>query len=62
MQRGHACITCVVEFATPEEHKAHYRDDWHRYNLKRKIAGLKSVTRLNFEQRKGACGVSGNAR
>ena len=50
----HSCNSCVATgLASIDELKAHYRTDWHRYNLKRKIAGLKPVTKLNFEQRKG---------
>ena len=34
-----------------ELQKAHYKTDWHRYNLKRKVADLPPVTAENFQQR-----------
>ena len=33
-----------------DELKEHYRSDWHRYNLKRKVAGLPVVGRELFER------------
>ena len=30
------CSTCEAGFATSQEHREHFRSDWHRYNLKRK--------------------------
>eukprot|EP00322_Chrysochromulina_rotalis_P001520 CAMPEP_0115882078 /NCGR_PEP_ID=MMETSP0287-20121206/28799_1 /TAXON_ID=412157 /ORGANISM="Chrysochromulina rotalis, Strain UIO044" /LENGTH=541 /DNA_ID=CAMNT_0003338105 /DNA_START=69 /DNA_END=1694 /DNA_ORIENTATION=+ len=39
--RTFTCYTAPgVVFASEEEMKDHYRSDWHRYNLKRKVAGL----------------------
>jgi len=34
-----------------ELQKTHYKTDWHRYNLKRKVADLPPVTAENFQQR-----------
>ena len=31
--------------------KEHYKSDWHRYNLKRKVADLPPVTAENFQER-----------
>lgn len=45
------CISCRVVFANSELQKAHYRTDWHRYNLKRKVADLPPVTAVDFQQR-----------
>lgn len=39
-------------FGSVEEYKAHYRSEWHRYNLRRKIAGLDMVTEEEFEARR----------
>lgn len=39
-------------FGSLEEYKAHYRSEWHRYNLRRKIAGLDMVTEDEFEARR----------
>lgn len=47
----YTCISCRVAFATPELQKAHHKTDWHRYNLKRKVAELPPVTAADFHQR-----------
>ena len=41
-------------FGSMEEMKAHYKTDWHRYNLKRKVAGLPPLPKEQFEARKQA--------
>ncbi|XP_041365417.1 zinc finger protein 622-like [Gigantopelta aegis] len=46
-----ACITCWVAFADAELHRSHYKTDWHRYNLKRRVAEMAPVTAENFQQR-----------
>ena len=48
---GYTCIACRVVFVDPELQRAHYKTDWHRYNLKRKVAELPPVTADNFQQR-----------
>ncbi|CAK1548288.1 unnamed protein product [Leptosia nina] len=45
------CITCQVLFKSAEFQREHYKLDWHRYNLKRKVAGIPPVTLEEFEQR-----------
>ena len=43
------CATAPgVEFATRERLLEHYHTDWHRYNLKRKVAGLPMLTEAMF--------------
>ena len=48
---GFTCISCRVAFAEAELQRAHYKTDWHRYNLKRKVAELPPVTAENFTER-----------
>lgn len=48
---GYTCITCRVAFIDADLQRAHYKTDWHRYNLKRKVAELPPVTAENFQQR-----------
>lgn len=48
------CITCQVKFADADLHRDHFKGDWHRYNLKRKVAELPSVNFDDFETRKVA--------
>ncbi|KAJ2162470.1 pre-60S factor rei1 [Coemansia sp. RSA 552] len=45
------CIACQVAFHSADQQRTHYRSDWHRYNLKRKVAGLPPVAAESFAQR-----------
>lgn len=45
------CISCQIVFETGETHRVHYKTDWHRYNLKRKIINLPPVDQPTFESR-----------
>lgn len=45
------CIACRLAFSDAEVQRLHYKTDWHRYNLKRKIADLAPVTMENFNER-----------
>lgn len=45
------CTACRLAFASPAEQKDHFRMDWHRYNLKRKVVELPPVTEEQFNQR-----------
>lgn len=47
----YTCITCRVAFEDPEMQRAHYKTDWHRYNLKRKVADMAPVTAEGFQER-----------
>ncbi|CAK1599721.1 unnamed protein product [Parnassius mnemosyne] len=51
MPDSYTCITCQVLFKTAELQREHYKLDWHRYNLKRKVASIPPVTLEEFEQR-----------
>ncbi|CAN0420829.1 unnamed protein product, partial [Ectocarpus sp. 8 AP-2014] len=48
------CTACAVTFSTLDAHKAHYKLDWHRYNLRRKVAGLAPVDQGDFDRRLAA--------
>lgn len=45
------CTTCRVLFKDSEIQRLHYKTDWHRYNLKRKVVELPSVTAEEFQKR-----------
>ncbi|KAJ1725240.1 pre-60S factor rei1 [Coemansia erecta] len=45
------CMACQVAFYSADQQRSHYRTDWHRYNLKRKVAELPSITAESFAQR-----------
>ncbi|KAJ3121469.1 hypothetical protein HK098_003642 [Nowakowskiella sp. JEL0407] len=44
-------LQCLVAFPSPEQQREHYRCDWHRYNLKRKVADLPPVSADQFVAR-----------
>jgi len=48
------CVACSLVFDCLDEQKIHYRLDWHRVNLKRKAAGLPSISNEDYERRKAA--------
>ncbi|XP_037825875.1 zinc finger protein 622 [Lucilia sericata] len=45
------CINCSVKFASADIQREHYKTDWHRYNLKRRVAELPPVTAEEFQSR-----------
>ncbi|KAF4350768.1 hypothetical protein F8388_000809 [Cannabis sativa] len=51
---GLACNACNKEFNDDSEQKFHYKSEWHRYNLKRKVAGVPGVTEVLFMARQAA--------
>ena len=48
---GFTCISCRVVFRDAETQRGHYKSDWHRYNLKRKVAEMPPVSAENFQER-----------
>ncbi|XP_008046880.1 zinc finger protein 622 [Carlito syrichta] len=48
---AYTCITCRVVFREAEMQRAHYKTDWHRYNLRRKVANMAPVTAEGFQER-----------
>jgi hypothetical protein len=50
-----SCYTAPgILFANPNALRQHYKSDWHRYNLKRKVAGLPPITSAQFHKRREA--------
>ncbi|KAI8642506.1 C2H2 type zinc-finger-domain-containing protein [Parasitella parasitica] len=45
------CISCQVAFQSADGQRNHYRSDWHRYNLKRKVVSLPPVTSEQFNSK-----------
>eukprot|EP00730_Choanoeca_flexa_P012420 TRINITY_DN4257_c0_g1_i1.p1 TRINITY_DN4257_c0_g1~~TRINITY_DN4257_c0_g1_i1.p1 ORF type:complete len:422 (+),score=122.07 TRINITY_DN4257_c0_g1_i1:90-1355(+) len=50
-QTKFTCFTCGVGFPSAEAQRLHYKTDWHRYNLKRKVAGMAPVPAEAFRTR-----------
>ena len=48
------CQCCQVRFKGRAEQVAHYKLDWHRYNIKRRLRGLECVDQGQFERLAGA--------
>lgn len=51
MTSSFTCITCRVAFRDLDIQRQHYKSDWHRYNLKRKVAELPSASMEEFQKR-----------
>ncbi|KAL2544513.1 Zinc finger protein [Forsythia ovata] len=51
---GLTCNACNKEFQDDTDQKIHYKSEWHRYNLKRKVAGVPGVTETLFLARQSA--------
>jgi len=45
------CVTCRVQYGDGDAQRLHYKSDWHRYNLKRKVASLPPVTEALFSDK-----------
>jgi pre-60S factor REI1 len=52
------CMACSFVCLSAEEYRSHYKSDWHRFNLKRKVANLGPVTLDQFEKRRQAALVT----
>jgi pre-60S factor REI1 len=51
LHNPHTCTTCSVAFKDGALQREHYKTDWHRYNLKRKVAEMPPVTLEAFEEK-----------
>ncbi|KAL1960117.1 hypothetical protein VTO42DRAFT_289 [Malbranchea cinnamomea] len=45
------CNTCLVAFRSSEAQRNHMRTDWHRYNLKRRVASLPPISSETFAEK-----------
>ncbi|EAU91378.1 cytoplasmic protein [Coprinopsis cinerea okayama7 len=50
-QQLFTCLSCSIAFLSAEEQRLHYRSDHHRYNMKRRVAGLPPISATLFNQR-----------
>jgi len=48
------CISCKLIFTASDLHQVHYKSDWHRYNLKRRLVELPPLSKAAFEIRAAA--------
>ncbi|CEP22992.1 REI1 [Cyberlindnera jadinii] len=47
----YTCNTCQLQFPEAEGQRSHMKSDWHRYNLKRRVAGLPSIDEAMFNEK-----------
>ncbi|KIP06589.1 hypothetical protein PHLGIDRAFT_118810 [Phlebiopsis gigantea 11061_1 CR5-6] len=45
------CLSCSIAFHSADDQREHYRSDHHRYNMKRRVAGLPPVSPDIFNQK-----------
>lgn len=45
------CLACALSFGTLDELKVHYKQEFHRANLQRKVSGLGPISADEFERR-----------
>ena len=45
------CISCRVAFEDASEQRTHFSTDWHRYNMKRRVASLPPVAATAFNEK-----------
>jgi len=45
------CVTCCVQFNDGDAQRLHYKSEWHRYNLKRKVASLPPISESAFNDK-----------
>jgi len=43
-----SCSCCGVQFADSSAQRNHFKLDWHRYNIKRQLAGLSAIKEEAF--------------
>ncbi|SSD58381.1 related to Zinc finger protein REH1 [Saccharomycodes ludwigii] len=45
------CNSCMIQFVSSDLQRFHMKTEWHRYNLKRRVAGLPSVSANEFSEK-----------
>ncbi|KAM9896384.1 hypothetical protein OXX79_007500 [Metschnikowia pulcherrima] len=48
---GFTCNTCAIRFVSAEMQRQHMKTDWHRYNLKRRVANLPGISSEVFAEK-----------
>lgn len=52
VEQGLKCPTCLINFSGIGLYQEHYKSDFHRYNIKRKMVKLAPVTEDQFKAKK----------
>ncbi|AMD19291.1 HBR390Cp [Eremothecium sinecaudum] len=48
---SYTCNSCALAFSTGEDQRSHMKTDWHRYNLKRRVAQLPPIDEPTFDEK-----------
>ena len=43
------CVTCEYACEDVNDQAQHYKSDWHRYNLRRRVRDMPSISLEDFE-------------
>ena len=57
----YTCVTCGLQFEDSNGQKNHMRSEWHRYNLKRRVAQLPSIDEDTFVSKIAAWTINNNS-
>ena len=55
-----SCSTCSVTFDSTDEQRAHFKLDWHRFNIANKLKGKEAITEEKFEEQLETLSLSGS--
>lgn len=56
----YTCNSCNLAFPTPEDQRIHMKSEWHRYNLKRRVAQLPPIDEDLFNNKVAALSLNEN--
>ena len=45
------CSACAIEFEDPTAHREHFKQEWHIYNTKRRVAGLQPISETTWDDK-----------
>lgn len=56
----YTCNSCNLAFTAPEDQRVHMKSDWHRYNLKRRVAQLPPIDENLFNSKVSSLSITEN--
>lgn len=56
----YTCNSCNLAFPAPEDQRVHMKSDWHRYNLKRRVAELPPIDENLFNSKVSSLSITEN--
>lgn len=54
------CNSCALQFRIGNDQREHMKSDWHRYNLKRRVANLPPIDEFNFKSKVQSAEAAGS--